>query len=438
MSRTGSDSDRDKRNLKRGFSTGTAATAAARSALRFLLTGKSPQCIAVRLPAGYYLPIPVESIYRDGMDVVAVVVKDGGDDPDVTHKAEVRARVRFVSTPGPSIRALSSGETTVSFPAGGLQKFSGICLVAGEGVGRVTKPGLPVPVGEPAVNPMPREMLSQNLHEEFLRGCPGVAGLEPAGGAEDLFPRGAPSKPYVLLPFHGPEEHLPGCLDGGVLRVEIEVPKGAELARHTLNPRLGIVGGISILGTTGIVKPFSHTAYEETIQAALSVARSNRCTRVVLSTGGKSERFAQGLLPDLPGEAFVQVADFFAFSVQEAWRMGFQGLIHSAFFGKVVKMAQGHAYTHAHRVSLDLTPLADLAASLGYDGSFCGSLAEANTARHALELLRERNAQDVIRGVAVQALDQSARLVEYRLPLRLLVFDYDGTLLVDVERAGGK
>lgn len=224
----------------------------------------------------------------------------------------------------------------------------------------------------------------------------------------------------------------------GVLRVEIEVPKGSELARHTLNPRLGIVGGISILGTTGIVKPFSHTAYEETIQAALSVAASNRCPHVVLSTGGKSERFAQELLPDLPVEAFVQIADFFAFSVQEAHRMGFQGLIHSAFFGKVVKMAQGHAYTHAHRVSLDLSPLADLAASLGYDGSFCRSLARANTARHALELLRGRNAQNVIRGVAVQALDQSARLVEYRLPLRLLVFDYDGTLLVDVERPAGK
>lgn len=434
----GSHSDRDKRNLKRGFSTGTAATAAARSAVRFLLTGKSPQCIAVRLPAGYYLPIPVESIYRDGKDVVAVVVKDGGDDPDVTHKAEVRARVRFVSKAGSSSPVLSPGETAVSFPAGAFQKFSGICLVAGEGVGRVTKPGLPVPVGEPAVNPVPREMLSQNLREELLTSCPGAGGLEPAEGADELFPKGAPSKPHVLLPFRGPEEALHGCLEGGVLRVEIEVPKGAELARHTLNPRLGILGGISILGTTGIVKPFSHTAYEETIQAALSVAASNRCTRVVLSTGGKSERFAQELLPDLPAEAFVQIADFFAFSVQEACRMGFQGLIHSAFFGKVVKMAQGHAYTHAHRVSLELAPVADLAASLGYDAGFCGSLAEANTARHALELLRERNAQDVIRGVAVQALDQSARLVEYRLPLRLLVFDYDGTLLVDVERAGGK
>jgi cobalt-precorrin-5B (C1)-methyltransferase len=133
-------------------------------------------------------------------------------------------------------------------------------------------------------------------------------------------------------------------------------------------------------------------------------------------------------------EAFVQIADFFAFSVQEVCRMGFQGLIHSAFFGKVVKMAQGHAYTHAHKVSLNLNPLAELAAAQGYDALFCRSLAEANTARHALELLLERRAEEVIRSVALQALDQSARLVEYRLPLRLLVFDYDGTLLVDVER----
>ena len=123
--------------------------------------------------------------------------------------------------------------------------------------------------------------------------------------------------------------------------VEIEVPKGEELAKHTLNPRLGILGGISILGTTGIVKPFSNEAYEQTIQAALSVAASSACGTVVLSTGGKSERFARDLFKELPPEAFVQVADFFSFAVREARRFGFTRIIHSLFFGKAIKMAQG-------------------------------------------------------------------------------------------------
>ena len=140
--------------------------------------------------------------------------------------------------------------------------------------------------------------------------------------------------------------------------VEIEVPRGEELARHTLNPRLGILGGISILGTTGIVKPFSNEAYEQTIQAALSVAASSACGTVVLSTGGKSERFARDLFQELPPEAFVQIADFFSFAVKEARRFGFTRIIHSLFFGKAIKMAQGHPYTHAHSVPLDLDFLA--------------------------------------------------------------------------------
>ncbi|MFP5213808.1 MAG: cobalt-precorrin-5B (C(1))-methyltransferase [Acidobacteriota bacterium] len=383
-----------RKTLRCGFSTGTAASAAAVAALRLLLAGEASDVVAVRMPSGIFMPIPVREIRLIDGGALATVIKDGGDDPDVTHRAEIQALVR-VSRSG----------------------SSGIRLVGGEGVGTVTRAGLPVAMGEPAVNPVPREMLARNVSDELLR-----CGIPKNPGEGDILSRGA----CVVLPFTAPE------LSGICVEVEIRVPRGVELAAHTLNPRLGIVGGISILGTTGIVKPFSNKAYEETIQAAMSVAAANGCTRVVLGTGGKSEKLARDLLPGEPVEAFVQIADFFGFSVREARRMGFKAIVHSAFFGKVVKMAQGHDYTHAHRVALDLKPLADLARSRGYDEPFCEELAGANTARHGLELLLARGGMDVVETVSLQALEQSRRMAGEGISVRLLLFGFDGSLLADL------
>jgi cobalt-precorrin-5B (C1)-methyltransferase len=425
----------DSRKLRTGFSTGTAMTAAAMAALRCLLTGRAPWVVAVRLPAGYFMPVSIASCSTstDGQAVVARVIKDGGDDPDVTHKAELRARVRFVSSNVPGTGASSKDHREATCQALASGKTPGICLIGGEGVGVVTKPGLPVGIGEPAVNPVPRQMLSRNLAEELLRLCSKNSldtgsrrygeSMESKPGAE-----GEPARPRVFIPME--HEGIPSHL---LLEVLIEVEKGVELSRFTLNPRLGIVGGISILGTTGIVRPFSHKAYEETIQSALSVAASNGCDEVVLSTGGKSERYARKLLADRRPEAFVQVADFFGFAVEEACRAGFKKVVHSAFFGKVVKMAQGHRYTHAHEVALDLAPLAEIARETGYDGVLCRELAEANTARHALDLLLAHQATDVILTMARGALRESLRLAKGRMAVRLLLFDYDGTLLADLE-----
>ena len=159
----------------------------------------------------------------------------------------------------------------------------GIALAGGEGVGRVTKPGLPVAVGEPAINPVPRRMIRRALRQVWDELCPG----EPLR-----------------------------------LGVEIFVPRGEELARHTLNPRLGIVGGISILGTTGLVKPFSHQAYRATIASSLRVARAAGLTHIGFSTGGKSEGYLKALLPDLPEEAFVQMGDYVRFALKVAAQYG--------------------------------------------------------------------------------------------------------------------
>lgn len=480
----GSDGQKKRRGrLRIGFSTGTAVSAAARAALRRLLTGERPDVVAVRLPGGIYLPVPVLETRSVGEDAWATVIKDGGDDPDVTHGAEIRVRVRLVqngkSAPlAPANSPLEGGkggvisgtltrsdEPTLPCPPRGgnvdedaqalgnkmlrrclprAQKgcsdedapalrgasvMAGVCVIAGEGVGVVTKPGLPVGVGEPAVNPVPREMLLINLREELQR-CGVVEGAVSLSDASRS--RKAPVRPFVWLGGH---DEAPSAT-GVVLEVEIAVPRGVELARHTLNPRLGIVGGISILGTTGLVKPFSHEAYEETILAALTVARSNGCDRVVLSTGGKSEKLAQRALPELPGEAFVQIADFFAYSVRTAAQMGFSGIVHSVFFGKAVKMARGHAYTHAHKVALDLEPLAASAREAGYGDGLCRELASANTAQHALEILLANGAHDLIEGVARQALAQSVRMAESVREVRLLLFDQKGGLLADVRQGG--
>jgi cobalt-precorrin-5B (C1)-methyltransferase len=441
-----------KEKLRIGFSTGTAATAAARAALRHLLTGEAPQYVAVRLPIGIFLPVLISEnrLTEDGAS--ASVIKDGGDDPDVTHKAEIQASVRCLFagpasnppetaagsaalTHGASAAAitrhehlppLSRGEDERS-PAGGFLANSlrpGICMVAGEGIGIATKPGLPIGIGEPAVNPVPRMMLTENLTEEIShRGW-----NESLSGCFSK-PYTALVKPHVFFPWNHPK----GWLNRIRLEVTIRAPRGLELARHTLNPRLGIVGGISILGTTGLVKPFSHEAYKETIQAELSVAAATGCRSIVLSTGGKSERFARQVLKDWPEEAFVQIADFFAFALDEARQTGFEKVVLSVFFGKAVKMAQGHRYTHAHHVPLDLGPVAEQARKAGYPPGFCRDLAGANTAREVLDLLLANRAEDLIRTVAQDVLKQASRLVRDSLEMRLLLFGYDGSLLLDLE-----
>lgn len=414
-----------RKRLRKGFSTGTAATAAAQAALRFLLTGAVSRHVSVRLPAGYFLPVPIDRIEQEGRGAVAFVIKDGGDDPDVTHKGEIAAAVDLDCFQG-ALEETNSSPCCAETRVRAFQSLSGVVLRGGPGVGHVTKRGLPVPPGEPAINPVPRGMMAENLYEELLRvNLPWGRGQKGSMGPQAL------DKASVFLPFPS-NGFLPGdhCLR---VNVEVRVPKGEEMALRTLNPRLGVKGGISILGTTGLVKPFSHKAYEETIEAGLSVAAAAGCHSVVLSTGGKSEKFARELLAHLPVECFVEIADFFAFGVQESVRVGFRRIVHSVFFGKAVKMAQGHPYTHAHRVALDLEPLSRLVLEKGHEKDFSRKIAQCNTARHALELIQERSALNVVEDVAREARDRSRHFAGHGTEVRVLLFDYGGLLLADTE-----
>jgi cobalt-precorrin-5B (C1)-methyltransferase len=362
---------RPRKELRQGFATGTAAAAAAQGALYELLGRSCPDRVEVPLPGGGggNLSIPLARHRRDRHRGEAVVIKDAGDDPDVTHGAEIGARV---------------------WRRQGKGGHEDIELLGGEGVGRVTKPGLPVAVGEPAINPVPRRMIRRALRQVWEEICPGEA-LR--------------------------------------LTVEIFVPRGEELARHTLNPRLGIVGGISILGTTGLVKPYSHQAYRATIAASLRVAQALGLRHIAYSTGGKSEGYLQAQFPGLPQEAFVQMGDYVRFAMKVAAHMGFLKITAGAFFGKALKIAQGFGHTHASRGLADLRQLGRWTQDLTGDAALAQAVAGANTARQALEILTTAGAGGVVAQVGNRML---AALQDYAGPgpgLRVVIFDFDGSPL---------
>ncbi len=260
--------------LRTGFTTGTAATAAVKGALILSIQNKTSNSVSVTLPSGKTLEISIHSLCKDKNSAECIIKKDAGDDPDITHKALIGARVW--------VEEKTDGNNIIS-------------ITGGYGVGRITKPGLELPVGEAAINPVPRSMIIVGVND--------------------------------ILALYSPEKSLQ-------IDIEIFVPKGEELAKRTLNKRLGIIGGISILGTTGIVKPLSHEAYKATIVSSFSVARALGCETIILATGRRSEKFAQGFWPQYIEEAFVQFGDYFKFSVEHAKKKGLKEFFYRFFLAR--------------------------------------------------------------------------------------------------------
>jgi cobalt-precorrin-5B (C1)-methyltransferase len=207
------------------------------------------------------------------------------------------------------------------------------------------------------------------------------------------------------------------------------VPEGQRLAQKTLNARLGIIGGISILGTTGIVRPMSHQAYTATIAAAVSVARAAGLERLVLSTGRRSERYAQILFPDLPEEAFIQIGDYFKTSLQLAARHGFRHMTLAVFFGKAVKMALGYGHTHAAQSQLSLAGLARWALEGGHP--LCAEkIRSAHTAREAFGWIRD-HCPEIFAGVARRIVQAGCEMTADRIHIQAILFDYEGQVQFD-------
>jgi cobalt-precorrin-5B (C1)-methyltransferase len=310
-----------QKKLRSGYTTGACATAATKGALLALIHQRRFGKARIRLPIGQYVTFLLHSCVYTHDEGRSSVIKDAGDDPDVTHGAEICARVWWSEQPG-------------------------VQFHRGVGVGLVTKKGLPVPPGEPAINPVPRQMIRETV-QQVLRNAQ--------------------------------------LAEQGVV-VEISVPNGEELAQKTFNPRLGIIGGISILGTTGIVEPYSLSAWLASVLQAIDVAVAQDCTHLVFTVGARGERFAQRLFT-LPAVAFIQIGGFFGDALQHAAKAGVQKVTMAVMIGKLAKFAAGNPSVHSKASSQDFLFLSKLAQEAGAGKELIAHITSANTAREVSELI---------------------------------------------------
>ena len=294
---------RVQRPLRTGFTTGACSAAAAQAAARCLAQGARLASIESRLPNGQTVNFTLHQSRPTTHGYICSIIKDGGDDPDATHGAELVAHVT-------------------------LRTDSELIIKGGAGVATVTRPGLGLPVGTSAINPVPRRSIMELVGQEL---APLACGAE----------------------------------------VEISVPDGLAMATHTLNSRLGLIGGISILGTTGIVRPYSTAAYKASVVQAVDVAADSQAQHLVLTTGGKSETYAMALHPQLPEPAFIQVGDFIGLGLRAAHRRAISQVSIVGMVGKLSKMAGGVMQTHQAGSRVDPEFLATLCAEAGGSLALC-------------------------------------------------------------------
>ena len=327
--------------LHSGITTGTCATAAAIAATTRLTTGETPSVVAVVLPNGETIQVPV--IYGDGY---ASVYKEAGDDPDITNGIEIRASV------------------TLS------KKFE---ILGGEGVGTFTVPGFDYPPGEPAINKSPRQMMRKNIKQN--------------------------------------------------VRIVISVPEGGAKAKRTFNPRLGIEGGISIIGVSGIVKPFSEEAFIESIRKCMQVAKASGAERVVINSGGKSERFVKTLYPELPQQAFVEYGNYIGETLSIANELGIKNVTLGVMLGKAVKLAAGNLDTHSRRSTMDK----DFISSMLHEAGCDIDISSITLARELWEIIP----QDKLQAFATVVINHCMEHCSKLLPngkLLILMITNDGVI----------
>ena len=366
---------RRARGNRTGFTTGVCSAAAARAATCGLLCGEVPSSVVCRLPNGSEASFAVLDgrVEGAGLERVAhaVIVKDAGDDPDATHGAHLTADVRWLP-----------------------QRAGEIALQGGAGVGIVTREGLGLAVDGPAINPVPQRNIRDNVRA--------VAG-----------------------------DHL--AVDG--LEVTISVPGGEAMAKKTLNARLGILNGISILGTTGIVRPYSTAAFRASVVQAVDVAAKQGQTSVVFTTGGRSEKFAMRQLPTLDEACFVQMGDFVKAAFATAIKRRIREVYVGAMVGKLTKMCQGLAVTHAWRAEIDRDILADAARSVGAPGALVEEIRAAETARFAAEKLSRLGLTVPFhRELASKAIRRLKGQYPGDYRLAALVCDFEGHLICRVDQ----
>ncbi|MBI1910469.1 MAG: cobalt-precorrin-5B (C(1))-methyltransferase [Deltaproteobacteria bacterium] len=364
--------DPQKEKLRKGFTTGTCAAAGAKAAARALfsaLKGKrsKPSSVEVSLPRGGSITIPIHSVNLiEKNKAKASVIKDAGDDPDVTNGAEFIAEVEFIreNDARPHVK-----------------------IKGGEGVGVVTRPGLKTGIGRPAINPVPLMMIKKSV-------------LEAAGD-------------FGLTPS---------------VVVTISVPKGVELAKKTMNPRLGIVGGISILGTTGIVEPMSLAAYTHSISLGTDVALAGGCDEIVFSTGRSSEKVVEDRLK-LPEVAYVLTGDHMGFALKDSkGRKNLKRVTVAGQFGKFTKLAAGHFETHCSDSSVEFDFLAKVCREKGAPENIIEKVLNANTAREVFFILKNEGLDNIFRAVCERVKKNSAEIVK-GIEVRAILVGYNNEIV---------
>ncbi len=358
-----------KRGTRTGFSTGACSAAAARACAQGLLTGELPSRIEARIPNGQLVTFEVIEGELSEQHARAVIVKDGGDDPDCTHGAHITADLRLLPHSPNQVK-----------------------LKGGAGVGVVTLAGLGLEVNGPAINPVPRKNIEENVRE--------------AAGA--------------LLETQG-------------LEVTVSVPDGEKMAKKTINARLGILGGISILGTTGIVRPYSTAAFRASVIQGIEVAAYQGQETVVLTTGGRTEKFVIAELPHLAASCFVQMGDFLSYALDTVVKEKIQHVIIGGMVGKLTKMAQGETITHAGRNPVNTDLLAELARDCGAPETDCEAIGQAQTARFAAERMEELGLVDAFyHALASRVIETLFGRYPGQFSLQVLVCDFDGNKIAEV------
>lgn len=361
--------DKKPKGTRKGYTTGACSAAAARAAALGLMNGTVPDEVECELPNGQRVRFLVTEGYCDALMAHAVVVKDAGDDPDVTDRARLTADLYLLND--------AIGEVRLS---------------GGRGVGKVTLPGLGLEVGGAAINPVPRRNIEANVRAV----------------AADLLQKAG-------------------------LGVVISVPEGEDMARRTLNSRLGILGGISILGTTGIVHPYSTAAFRASVIQAIEVAANQGQDTVVLTTGGRTERFVMTELPNLPSACFVQMGDFLKYALDTVVRCGLRHVVIGGMVGKLTKMAQGETITHANRSAVDTDLLADLAAELGVPGDVCNDIRASAMARYASERMEALGLlQQFHEALGRRVISTLRGRYPDQFSLRIMMCDFEANKLAEV------
>lgn len=353
--------------MRNGFSTSACAAAAVSAGIECLITGVPVLAVSINLPARRLVQFNLLRCERVGDGVLCGVQKDAGDDPDVTNGLEIQALVEFTTEPGQSI-------------------------LGGKGVGRVTLPGLPLPVGESAINPGSRRLIQSVIRD-------------------------------TLQTFHLP-------LETGI-RITVIVPEGERIAVETMNPKLGIIGGISILGTDGLVRPYSASAFKTSIHLEMNVAITNGYKTIGLATGKRSAEYLRQYLRDEKGLGVLDVGDELEYPLKQIRKFKFDRVVLGGMIGKFSKVAQGRFQTHVQEGEVDFAFLSEIAARVGAPSDVCDRILTARTAHQVQTWLKDLNL-GIETELATRAMQFVADVIGAGIGVTVLIYSLNGVILGEV------